>query len=117
MQQFSRDMSTFLDGPRRAWQWKFVPKDMPHSESTAHLNTNLRINHLRQTMSGCDDRLVIRGDCVLVMGMDEEDLLKWTTLVMFALQTKPWLKEVDLWKSFVNVDLGFLEGLEGHWLD
>jgi hypothetical protein len=32
--------------------------------------------------------------------------------VMFALQTKPWFRQVDLWKSFVNVDLELLEGLD-----
>lgn len=25
--------------------------------------------------------------------------------VTFAVQTKPWLREIDLWKSYVNVDL------------
>jgi hypothetical protein len=51
------------------------------------------------------------------MGDDEADLLKWCTVVTFALQTKPWLREVDLWKSFINVDLEFLEGLDKYWLD
>lgn len=65
-----------------------------------------------------DDRVVQPGDLVLVMAEeDETDLLKWCTAVTFALQTKPWMREVDLWKSFINVDLGFLEGLDKHWLD
>lgn len=64
-----------------------------------------------------DERVVQRGDLVLVMGDDEADLLKWCTAVTFALQTKPWLREVDLWKSFINVDLEFLEGLDKYWLD
>jgi hypothetical protein len=59
-----------------------------------------------------DERVFHRGDLVLVMGTDQEDLLRWCTAVTFALQTKPWLREVDLWKSFVNVDLAFLEGLD-----
>jgi len=59
-----------------------------------------------------DDRVFHRGDLILVMGTDQEDLLKWSTAVTFALQTKPWLREVDLWKSFVNVDLEFLERLD-----
>ena len=58
-----------------------------------------------------DERVVHRGDLVLVMGDGEEDLLRWCTAVTFALQTKPWLREVDLWKSFVNVGLEELEGL------
>ena len=59
-----------------------------------------------------DERVFHRGDLVLVMGRDQEDLLRWCTAVTFALQTKPWFREVDLWKSFVNVDWGFLKGLE-----
>ncbi|KAK4148517.1 hypothetical protein C8A00DRAFT_19662 [Chaetomidium leptoderma] len=64
-----------------------------------------------------DERVVQRGDLIMVMGEDEKDLLRWCTVVTFALQTKPWLREVDLWKSFVNVDLEFLEGLDEFWLD
>jgi hypothetical protein len=64
-----------------------------------------------------DERVLHRTDAVLVMGTDEKDLLKWCTAVTFALQTKPWLREVDLWKSFVNVDLEFLEGLDPFWLE
>ncbi|KAM7198530.1 hypothetical protein V8F33_005036 [Rhypophila sp. PSN 637] len=64
-----------------------------------------------------DDRVVHRGDLVLVMGEGEEDLLKWRMAVIFALQTKPWLREVDLWKSFVNIGLDELEGLNEYWLD
>lgn len=55
-----------------------------------------------------------RDDLVLVKGVDEADLMKRCTAVTFALQTKPWLREVDLWKSFVNVDLKFLEGLDSY---
>lgn len=64
-----------------------------------------------------DDRVVQCGDLVMVMDEDEEDLLKGCTVVTFVLQTKPRTKEVDLWKSFVNVDLEFLEGLDEFWLD
>jgi hypothetical protein len=71
----------------------------------------------RHGQSGLDERVVQRGDLVMVMGEDEKDLLRWCTVVTFALQTKPWLREVDLWKSFVNVDLEFLEGLDDFWLD
>ncbi|KAK3315429.1 hypothetical protein B0H66DRAFT_606313 [Apodospora peruviana] len=43
-----------------------------------------------------DDHVPHRGDSVLVMGKDEEELLKWCTAVTYALQTKPWLRELDL---------------------
>ncbi|KAK4138114.1 hypothetical protein BT67DRAFT_430801 [Trichocladium antarcticum] len=39
-----------------------------------------------------DDRVVQRGDLVLVMAEDETGLLKWCTAVTFALQTKPWMR-------------------------
>jgi hypothetical protein len=29
----------------------------------------------------------------------------------------PWLREIDLWKSFVNVDIGFLNELDERFLD
>ncbi|KAK4167641.1 hypothetical protein QBC43DRAFT_311164 [Cladorrhinum sp. PSN259] len=71
----------------------------------------------REGHSLLEERTLNRGDLILVMGEDEKDLLKWVTAVTFAMQTKPWLREVDLYKSFINVDLEFLEGLDGHWLD
>lgn len=65
-----------------------------------------------------DDRVAQRGDLVIMMGEDEEGLLKGCTVMTFALQTKPWATEVDLRKSFVNVDLEFPRvGLDELWLD
>lgn len=58
-----------------------------------------------------------RGDLIVVMGEDADDLLKFCTAVTLAVQTRPWYREVDLWKSFINVDLDFIEGLESYWLD
>jgi hypothetical protein len=37
--------------------------------------------------------------------------------VTWAVQTRPWRLEIDLWRSFVNVDVEFLEGLDRRWLD
>ena len=51
------------------------------------------------------------------MGEDEEDLLKYATAATFAIVGEPWRLEVDLWRSFVNVDMGFLENLKEEWLD
>jgi hypothetical protein len=177
-----RQPMSFLDPVGRAWEWKFLPKDMPASEWSIHNTVRLRLGCLRQAIIGStdaevsaaaaaaaariklekrngadtnadgvkksrtarrhdkssdkmlkqekwkadekwnygtcalDERVFHRGDLVLVMGTDETDLLKWCTAVVFALQTKPWLREVDLWKSFVNVDLDFLERLDEYWL-
>ncbi|KAK4213764.1 hypothetical protein QBC37DRAFT_440623 [Rhypophila decipiens] len=146
-----RQHVSFIDPVGRAWEWKFIPKDMPMSEWSLHNTTMLRLGFLREQLMGLgcgtgfvtpinrpkpwqegkfaagdkwahgksemDDRVVHRGDLVLVMGEGEEDLLKWCMAVTFALQTKPWLREVDLWKSFVNIGLDELEGLDEYWLD
>ncbi|KAM0283247.1 hypothetical protein ACHAQK_011072 [Fusarium lateritium] len=111
---FNRQNTSFLDSLCRSWEWKFVPKDMPGSEYSAHHTTGKRLEILKHKFG---DRVINRGDLILVMGEDADDLLKFCTAVTFAIQTKPWLREVDLWKSFINVDLGFIEGLESHWLE
>ncbi|KAK3303234.1 uncharacterized protein B0T15DRAFT_495799 [Chaetomium strumarium] len=103
----SRRGTAFLDPAGRSWDWKFIPKDAPFGGQD-------KFSH---GWCELDERVVHRADLVLVMGEDERDLLKWCTAVTFALQTKPWLREVDLWKSFVNVDLEFPEGLEPFWLE
>ncbi|KAM5360707.1 hypothetical protein ACJZ2D_013585 [Fusarium nematophilum] len=110
----NRQGTSFLDSVGRSWEWKFVPKDMPGSEFSAHRVAGTRLDLLRSQLG---ERVDHRGDLILVMGENAADLLKYTTAVMFALQTKPWLREVDLWKSFVNVDLELLEGLDPFWLD
>ncbi|KAB5546808.1 hypothetical protein GE09DRAFT_192302 [Coniochaeta sp. 2T2.1] len=153
----NRHHMSFLDPCGRAWEWKFLPKDMPHSEWSIHNTVRLRLGCLWQAIMGVsdaelaaaaaasrkaktaksfwskdekwkpddkwnygtcelDERVAHRGDLILVMGTDELDLMKWGTAVTLALQTKPWLREVDLWKSFVNVDLPFLESLDPYWL-
>lgn len=105
---------SFLDSTARSWEWKFVPKDMPASEFSVHHATERRLELIRKQLG---DRVVNRGDLILVMGEDAADLLKYCTAVTFAVQTKPWLREVDLWKSFINVELGFLQQLDAFWLD
>ncbi|KPM43969.1 hypothetical protein AK830_g2623 [Neonectria ditissima] len=111
---FNRQNTSFLDSTGRSWEWKSVPKDMPASEFSAHRVTGARLDLLRAQFG---DRVVNRGDLILVMGADSADLLKYCTAVTFALQTKPWLREIDLWKSFVNVDLDFVASLDPFWLD
>ncbi|KAF5978634.1 major facilitator superfamily transporter [Fusarium coicis] len=111
---FNRRNTSFLDSRGRSWEWKFVPKDMPGSEFSAHHTTGKRLDVLKDKFG---DRVVHRGDLILVMGVDEDDLLRFCTAVAFAMQTKPWLREIDLWKSFINVDFEFLLDLESFWLD
>ncbi|KAI1773620.1 hypothetical protein F4818DRAFT_449017 [Hypoxylon cercidicola] len=111
-----RYLTSFLDSRGRSWAWRFVPKDMSYSESAAHVVLKERLKLLREQLK-VGDRVVHRGEVILVMGTDELDLLRYVTAVTFAIQTKPWYREIDLWKSFVNVDLEFLEGLDPYWLD
>lgn len=112
--QSNRPSTSFLDSLCRSWEWKFVPKDMPGSEYTLHLATSMRLETLKHKFG---DRVMSRGDLIVVMGEDADDLLKFCTAVTLAVQTRPWYREVDLWKSFINVDLEFIEGLESYWLD
>lgn len=123
-----RQHVSFIDPVDRAWEFKFIPKDMPISEWSLHNSTMLRLGFLRDQLMGLgcgtgfqtpmnrpklykdgkfgagderahrkselDERVVHRGDLVLVMGEGEEDLLKWCVAVTFALQTKPWLRRL-----------------------
>jgi hypothetical protein len=109
-----RQFTSFLDPSGRSWEWRFVPKDMPGSEISAHTTTTKRLEWIK---SHVKDKVMSRGDLILVMGQDEFELLRLSTLVTFAMQTKPWLREIDLWKSFINVELDVLEGLDPFWLD
>ncbi|KAI0880759.1 uncharacterized protein GGS22DRAFT_182070 [Annulohypoxylon maeteangense] len=113
---WNRHATAFLDGNGRSWIWKFIPKDMPISEWSMYNTLKLRLELLNNQLK-VGERVVHRNEVILVMGTDEVDLLKYVTAVTFAIQTKPWHREIDLWKSFVNVDLGFLEGVDEYWLD
>lgn len=110
----NRQGNSFLDSVGPPWEWKFVPKDMPGSEFSIHHTISKRLELLEEQFG---DRVCSRGDLILVMGEDATDLLKCCVAVTFAVQTKPWLREVDLWKSFINVELGFLQQQDPFWLD
>lgn len=105
-----------MDPVGRAWEWKFIPKDFDESEWSAHLGTLKRLTLVfdRAEQHGSIDlrrNVAFRGDAIMVMAEDEEEeeeLFRLSTIVTFAMQTKPWLMEVDLWKRFVNVGLEFL---------
>lgn len=116
----------FMDSCGRSWEFKFVPKDLEGSELSAMHATSGRLNlvveraRARAGGGGGQDlagHFVCRGDAILVMAGSEEELFRLSTIATFAMQTKPWLREVDLWRSFVNVDLDFLQGLDPAWLD
>lgn len=89
---------------------------MPVSEWLMHKTLKQQLEPFHKQLS-VGERVVHRNEVILVMGTDELDLLKYVTAVTFAVQTNPWYQEIDLWKSFVNIDLEFLEGLDLYWLD
>lgn len=109
-----RKAFSFLDSASRSWEWKCVPKDLPGSECSVH---NVTFSRLKILQAQFKENVVNRADLILIMGADEQELFKYCTAVTFAMQTKPWMREVDPWKSFVNVDLDFLMDLDSYWLD
>lgn len=118
---WNRPHVVFMDSVGRSWEFKLVPKDLEDSELSAMHATSSRVKLIverARARNGVDlsGHFVSRGDAVLVMAETEEELLRLSTIVTFAMQTKPWLREVDLWKSFVNVELDFLQGLDPAWL-
>ncbi|PQE18079.1 mfs allantoate protein [Rutstroemia sp. NJR-2017a BVV2] len=109
-----RENMSFRDLTGRIYVWLFVPKDMPNSEYSIHISASRRIMPFKRQFG---DKVVAKRDKFLVMGEDEADLLRLVTGVTYAIQMRPWRLEVDLWMSFINVDLGFLENLNERWWD
>ncbi|KAK4693776.1 hypothetical protein P7C71_g3680, partial [Lecanoromycetidae sp. Uapishka_2] len=110
----NRSLSSFTDALGRAWEWNFLPKDMPGSEISMHQSARLRILSFKHLLG---ERVLVKRNLYMVMGTDEEDLQKFAIATTFVVQMEPWRLEVDLWKSFVNVNFEFLEGLDSRWLD
>ncbi|KAF2168271.1 hypothetical protein M409DRAFT_21709 [Zasmidium cellare ATCC 36951] len=110
----NREHLAFSDTMGRCWHLRFIPKDMPLSDYSLQATVEERTERFQKQFAG---KVVFKRDMALVMGESEEDLRWYTAAVIFALTTRPWKFEVDMWKSFVNVDLGFLEALDKKWLD
>ncbi|KAL8990195.1 MAG: hypothetical protein Q9169_008185 [Polycauliona sp. 2 TL-2023] len=112
-----RTFTAFTDFRGRGWEWNFVPKDMLHSETSMHHTASQRLKVFEKQLG---ERVLHMRDLFVVMGVDEGDCERLTGAAVFMVQTEPWRLEVDLWKSFVNVDEGFLEWVDGlgrGWLD
>lgn len=107
------DGSRFLDSEGRIWEWNFCPKDLPSSEEEVHKIGDTALTALKAKMP--ELKCVHRGDLFLVMETGERELMKSCVAVTMAVQSRPWMREIDLWGSFVNVDLEFLEGLDEAW--
>lgn len=99
---------------KRNWEWKFSPKDYIFGESSMHYNISNAVNVYAAKFK---KQVVPRRDIVFVMAKDVEELAKLCTAATYAIQDKPFIREVDLWKSFIDVDIGFLERLDKYWLD
>lgn len=108
----NRALWSFNDAIGRRWEWKFLTKDIPGSEFSMQIVAETRIKRFEQQFR---KQVEVKRDMFLVMGKDEEDLRKYATAVTFAVQTDPWRLEIDLWRSFANVDFAFLEGLDSVW--
>ena len=92
-----------------------MPKDMPYSEWSIHRQLKQRIAPYRRFLG---NNVIVRRDSLLVMAKDEDELLKLASAATYAVQTfDTWRLEIDLWRSFVNVDLGFLEALDERWIE
>ena len=84
------------------------------SEWSVHRQARLRIEPFKHLFGA---KLVAKRDLFLVMGEDEKDLLNVAAAATYAIQTDPWRFEVDLWRSFVNIDIQTLEGLDRRWVN
>ncbi|KAH9904801.1 hypothetical protein F4778DRAFT_789526 [Xylariomycetidae sp. FL2044] len=109
--------SRFLDTEGRIWEWRFMAKDYPFAEQGVH---NIGVTALaalerRLGAAALRGRVVHAGDLYLIMETDERELLKLCTMLALAVQSRPWMREFDMWGSFVNVDLQFLEQLDESW--
>lgn len=87
---------------------------MPFSDWSMHSNLQQRLDPYKKVLL---NKVVIKRDMILILAEDEEELLLLTSAVTFAVQTQPWRLEVDYWKSFINVDSAFLNGLQDGWYD
>lgn len=113
-----RQLMSFIDTQRRAWEFKFLPKDFPESEWTIHYSISTRFERLFRNCRELKDLVTHRGDAVLVAGKDEGELFRNVIAVALTLTTKPWLREIDLWKSYINTDLkGIEQAHEWGWLE
>lgn len=51
------------------------------------------------------------------MGQDQRELKETMLGTVFAMHTNPWRVEIDFWKSFIDVDLEFLDSLDKTWVE
>ena len=106
--------SGFSDDRGRLWSFRFLPRDMPRSDRFIHAKVSDNIGGYKDQFG---DQVCVAKDVVLVMGKDEGELRRLSEDATLATERMPWTLEVDFWRSFVNVDLQFVEGLDSRWLE
>ena len=79
------ELTSFTDALGRAWEWNFVPKDIPYLETSMHHSGRL---HIIPYMHLLGERVYVRRNLYLVMGENEEDLLKYAIAATFVIQTE-----------------------------
>lgn len=94
---------------------------MQCSEWSFHFSINIALEKLAKPlghvgMNQAGD-IIHRRDIILIMDTDEEDLMRKVVGTTFSAQRWPWLREIDLVKSFISVDEAFLDNLDGWWFD
>jgi hypothetical protein len=104
----------FVDDRGRPWQWRFMPKDFSWGECRVQMELEYIMKPYNHIFG---DQVIIARDLLIVMGKDKDDYRRLSEEVTWAVQTQPWLQEVDLWPSFVDVDAAFLKGLDHKWLE
>ena len=109
----AREGDRFLDDRGRFWEWKYIPKDIPMSEWSIHKSMTMTLGQYEDMWKG---QVVVARDLFLVMGKNADDCRRLSEGVTWAVQKKPSRCEIDFWRSFVNVDADFLEGLHPTWL-
>ena len=88
-----RELTPVTDTLGRAWERKIMPKDIPYSEISMHHSARLRIQPYGRLLA---ERVRVRRNLYLLMGQDEEDMMKYATATAFVTQTEPWKLEMDL---------------------
>jgi len=78
---------SFLDDRGRAWEFKFIPKDMPYSEWSVHQQLSLRIEPYRQMLP--KRKVIVAKDLILVMGTDAAECRRLSEGTTWAVQTRP----------------------------
>ena len=83
------------------------------SEWSVHKSMTITLDEYEHIWRG---QVVVARDLFLVMGQDANDCRRLSEGVTWVVQKQPSRFEIDFWRSFINVDADFLDGLHPVWL-